>query len=216
MTTTKEAEPYERPECWRLGREQMLSGTPEDFARWRAEAAPIEERNAARQQARIEARREIERLIPLAWPPKTDGHKMVTKAVEKSPIERRPGFLTMLDDHEHDAIRRRTERAEKAALGAEQARKLLAAGAYLGARGKLVGVDYAAADAIEAANEIAREEAIAKQKAKGGFVCFGGGDECRGCAGWDMQSRHCVCGRRRVYWESDGDFEDMSVYAQAY
>lgn len=37
------------------------------------------------------------------------------------------------------------------------------------------------------------------------------------CAGWDMESRRCHCGNRRVYWStvklSDGTFE---AYAEAY
>lgn len=213
---TNEAEAYERPGCWRLTREQLLNGTAEDFARWRAEAAPIQERNAARVQARCAARREIEALIAHAWPRGSEGFKVMTRALAKARIEGVQDFVSMLNDFERDANKRRDETTRKATQDAEGKRKLLAAGAFLSARGKVVGVDYEPHSAIEVANEIAAEEAIAAQKKDGGFVSFGGDDNCEGCSGWDMSSHRCECGNRRVSWESDGDFESMHVYAQAY
>ena len=55
-----DAERYESPECWRFTRDKLLNGTAEDFARWRAEAELVQERNAVRVRARCEAKRQIE------------------------------------------------------------------------------------------------------------------------------------------------------------
>lgn len=105
--------------------------------------------------------------------------------------------------------------SKKTAVEAKSVRKLLAAGAFLSARGKVVGVDYEAQEAIEVADEIAVEEAIAAQKKVSRFIPFGGDDNCAACHGWDTESNRCECGNRRVGWEHDGDFENMVVYAQA-
>lgn len=213
--TIKEADRYESPDCWRLTREHLLNGTAEDFSRWRAEAAPVQERNAARLRARCEAKRQIEVLVAQAWPRGSEGFKVMTRALTKARIDGAQDFVRALADLEKDAARRREETMRKVAQAAEGARKLLAAGVFLLARGKTVGVDYEAHRAIEVANEIAFDEAIASRKNEGGFVSFGGDDNCEGCSGWDMASGRCHCGVCRVGWEHDGDFESMQVYAKA-
>jgi hypothetical protein len=212
----KEAVRYESPDCWRLTRDKLLNGTAEDFTRWRAEAAPVQERNAVRVRARCDAKRDIEALIAQAWPRGSEGFKVMSRALAKASIEHTQDFVRILNDLEKDSARKREETTRKATQDAECARKLLAAGAFLSARGKVVGVDYEAHEAIGVANDIAFDEAIAAQKEDGGFVSFGGDDECRGCSGWDMESHRCECGNRRVGWERDGDFENMCVYAQAH
>ena len=211
----KEAEPYERPECWKMAREQYTKGTAEDFARWRAEAAPVQERNTARVQARLRAKREIEALLSQAWPRGSEGFKVMTRALGKASIEGPPDFADGLMRMEQDANRKREETTARAADSAERTRKLVAAGAFLSARGKVLGVDYQAEHAIETADEIAKDEAIDAHAKAGGFVSFAGEDDCEGCNGWDMKSNRCECGNRRVYWDSDGDFESMHVYAAA-
>jgi len=211
----KEAEAYERPECWRMTREQYTKGTTEDFARWRAEAAPAQERNASRLRARAQAKREIEALIAQAWPRGSEGFKTMTRALGKANIEGPPDFADGLMRMEQDAKRKQEETANKMTWDAERTRKLVAAGAFLSARGKVFGVNYQAEHAIEEADEIAKDEAIAKQQEKGGFVSFGGDDNCAGCGGWDMKSHRCECGICRVSWDSHGDFESMHVYAVA-
>lgn len=211
----KEAERYESPECWRLTREQLLKGTAEDFARWRAEAAPVQERNAARVRARVQAKQAIQSLITQVWPRGSEGFKVMTRALSKAHTEGPEDFVRRLNDLERDAIRHREETTRKATQDAESARKLLAAGAFLSARGKVVGTDYEAGEAIEVANKIARDEAIAAHRNNGGFISFGGDDNCEGCRGWDMSSHRCDCEKRRVGWEDDGDFEDMQVFAKA-
>lgn len=213
---TKEAEPYERPENFGITSDKIRNGTPEDFTRWRAEAAPVQERNTARFRARCDAKRAIEALIAQAWPRGSDEFKAITKALGKAPIISPQNYISVLNDMERDATRRREETTRKAAHDAEGARKLLAAGAFLAARGKVVGKDYEAHEALEIANGIAADEAIAAQKAEGGFISFGGDDTCERCSGWDMESHRCACGNRRVGWDSYGDFENMHVYAQAH
>lgn len=192
-----------------------MNGTAEDFARWRAEALQVQECNAARLRARCDAKRRIEALIAVAWPRGSEGFKAMTRALAKARVEGAQNFVDMLNELERDTTRRRQETARQAAQAAAQKRKLLAAGSFLSARGKVVGVDYQADEAIDVANEIAVDEAIAAQKKNGGFISFGGDDECRKCSGWDMASHRCECGNRRVGWEHDGDFENMCVYAQA-
>lgn len=212
----KEAERYESPECWRLTREQLLNGTAEDFTRWRAEAAAIEGRNAERLRMRSEAKQEIEALVARAWPRESEAHKTMLRALKKAPIERPQYFVGVLNDVERHAICRREETARKAMQNAESSRKLLAAGVFLSARGKVVGVDYEASEAIDVADEIACDEKIAALKQGGGFISFGGDDNCENCRGWDMSSHRCDCGNRRVGWDHYGDFERMTVYAQAH
>jgi hypothetical protein len=211
-----EAERYESPDCWRLTRDKLLNGTAEDFARWRAEAAPVQERNAVRVRARCDAKRAIEALIAQAWPRGSEGFKTMTRALAKARVESAQDFVRMLNDLEKDSARKREETTRKATQDTEGARKLLAAGAFLSAHGKVLGTDYEAHEAIEVANDIASDEAIAAQKTNGGFISFGGDDNCEGCSGWDMASHRCACGNRRVGWEADGDFENMYVYAQAH
>ena len=48
---------------------------------------------------------------------------------------------------------------------------------------------------------------------------FNGDDWCHdgeGDCSWDGESRRCNCGNRRVYWESRGEGDDMTIYAQAW
>lgn len=213
---SEEAKPYERPDCWRIPHEQMLKGSTDDFARWRAEAAPVQERNAVRYRARCERKKQIEVLAAQVWPAGSDALKSVLRALAKAPVEAPPDFADILRMHERDGAHRREDAARKTTQDAERERKLIAAGAFLAARGKKLGSDYEPSTAIKTANSIAREEAIAEETKQGGFTSFGGDDYCTQCAGWDMTSDRCACGNCRVGWESDGDFEDMHVYAQAH
>lgn len=87
---------------------------------------------------------------------------------------------------------------------------------YLADRGLIAGKDYDVSYVIETANETAREEAVKEAKPEDGdFIDFSGSDNCEGCAGWDGESHRCECGNRRVGWARDGDFTNMTVYAEA-
>lgn len=140
----------------------------------------------------------------------------MTRALAKAHTDGPQHFVHRLDELEKKAAREREETKRKATQDAEGARKLLAAGAFLSARGKVAGVDYEAHEAIDVADEIACDEKIAARKQGGGFISFGGDDNCENCRGWDMSSHRCDCGNRRVGWDHHGDFERMTVYAQAH
>lgn len=90
---------------------------------------------------------------------------------------------------------------------------------WLQAKGKVLGVDFFAHDAITQANKLSGQEEIAKRiqrlKETGELIEFNG-QNCDDCAGWDGVSRRCDCGNRRVDWVSDGTFLKPYVYAEAY
>ena len=88
-------------------------------------------------------------------------------------------------------------------------------------RGKKIGVDFSADDAIQCADGIAFDEEIARQIANLGEdegISFSGDDNCENCSGWDGSSRRCDCGNRRVGWERGygHSFKTPSIYAEAY
>lgn len=90
---------------------------------------------------------------------------------------------------------------------------------YLQDRGKVIGLDFTVDNAGGVAENLAAEEAIAKMKAENSFIGFDG-HNCEDwgesvCRGWDMESRRCDCGNRRVCWTWDGDFDNIHVYAEA-
>lgn len=117
--------------------------------------------------------------------------------------------------------------AEKARLAkAEEEKKakalsdplLTEAVAYLSARGKVAGTDYALESAVTEANDLAYTEEIARKKASGGPFEFSG-QNCDGpCEGWDGEERRCQCGNRRVSWTTGygHSFKTPSVEAEAY
>lgn len=79
------------------------------------------------------------------------------------------------------------------------------------------GVEEDNVDAVSVANDVRSAELIAEEKKSDSCISFGGDDQCAaGCYGWDMKDRRCTCGNRRVAWETDGDFTNMRIYAQAY
>lgn len=75
--------------------------------------------------------------------------------------------------------------------------------------------DFTESTAIDAANSIIFDRLVEERVRLGGFIEFIGSDFCDDCAGWDMTSHRCQCGGQGVSWESEGDFEDMQIYAQS-
>lgn len=114
------------------------------------------------------------------------------------------------DKKRADEVRAREADAERIALAVRAVE-------WLRARGKVAGVDYEPAQAVEFANDIAADEEQ-KKVVGDGLIRFGGDDNCEGCGGWDGESRRCQCGNRRVSWERDSShtFEKPCVYAEAY
>lgn len=89
---------------------------------------------------------------------------------------------------------------------------------WLIARGKRYGHDFTVEGAIGLAEQIAFEEAVARQKTIWMWHGFEG-QNCDGpCDGWNGVDQRCQCGNRRVSWtQGDGHtFEHPSVYGEAY
>lgn len=129
-----------------------------------------------------------------------------------------------------ESMERRTKEAEevKAKAESEKAEALKRAEAarqleneaviWLLARGKEIGKDFAVADAVAVANEIAYNEEIERKANADEMYSFGGDDYCEGCSGWDGKSHRCSCGNRRMSWVQ-GDshtFKNPYIYAEAY
>lgn len=90
---------------------------------------------------------------------------------------------------------------------------------FLLARAQVYGTDFTADNAASLALSLVAQEEIARRTAKavaGALIQFSGGDECEGCAGWDGESRRCLCGNRRVSWNIEGTFEEPRIYAEAH
>ncbi len=93
---------------------------------------------------------------------------------------------------------------------------------WLQSRGKVLGTDFTAENAIAVADEIAAGEEISKQKAillgNDCHINFDGQNCDEPCAGWDGNSRRCQCGNRRVCWSYGygHSFKTPSIYGEAY
>ncbi len=79
------------------------------------------------------------------------------------------------------------------------------------------GVEHKEVDVVSVANDVRQDEMIAEAKKVESCIEFAGNGNCEeGCSGWDMEERRCMCGHRRVSWEFNGDFTNMTMYAAAY
>ena len=81
--------------------------------------------------------------------------------------------------------------------------------------GKVLGQDFTVENAINSANKLKFEQLI-KEKLESADEFSFNGENCDEDCGWDGIDRRCFCGNRRVCWEYEGDFNNMSVYAEAY
>ncbi len=133
--------------------------------------------------------------------------------------------------------RERLENEERALAkkNGETTRKQAAAVKFLEAHGYMIDASVSpmtaklgdevvnlitASDIVSLANEIRFEE-LTNETSKelsesDSFTDFMGSDECNNCRGWDGESHRCECENRRVGWTKDGDFENMSIYAEAH
>lgn len=110
---------------------------------------------------------------------------------------------------------KKTKESEK-----EQLELLAEAVLWLKARGRALGLDFSAENAIQTANDIAFFEEVERRREyirKNGPIGFSG-QNCDGpCSGWDGESKRCECGNRRVSWTYDDlSFKDPSIYGEAY
>jgi hypothetical protein len=89
---------------------------------------------------------------------------------------------------------------------------------WLTKRGLELGKDFTLDEAIEYANSIAFDEAVAELRKSTDWIKFDGDDNCaETCRGWDGVSKRCECGNRRVSFdECYSTFKDPFVRACAY
>lgn len=90
--------------------------------------------------------------------------------------------------------------------------------AYLGSKGKKVGIDFTAETARQEADSLAYELELERLKEDGGPFDFSGDDSCESCDGWDGESHRCSCGNRRVSWAQGygHSFKNPYVVAEAH
>lgn len=79
------------------------------------------------------------------------------------------------------------------------------------------GEHYDIDSAVVMANEISASDEIHNLKSTNEFIDFAGDDYCDdSCMGWDMTSKRCDCGNRRVGWDTSNHyFTDPYVTAVA-
>lgn len=65
-------------------------------------------------------------------------------------------------------------------------------------------------DAVEVANEIRFQELVAEEPDEINHSC------CDDCSTWFKDERRCACGNCRMSFSYNGDFEDMTIYPEAY
>jgi len=128
------------------------------------------------------------------------------------------GFLGLRDfDYQIRAVEEwltKKESADRAkAEVSERLAKVTRAASYLITEGKKMGEDFTVENAIKRANAIAADKAC---DAAPEFYDDFAGKNCEDCPGWSKGNHRCDCGNRRVSFSSDGDFENMSVYPEAY
>jgi len=104
------------------------------------------------------------------------------------------------------------EKQKEKALASKTARAIL----FCQSKGKILGQDFEIADAIRTATDIVFSEYTKAAEDAGEYMEFSGDDNCENCKGWLPGERRCDCGNRRVSWSSDGAWEDLRVYPEAY
>lgn len=172
------------------------SVTPEQLAAMKAEDHRIDEANAVIYRERLEKFKLAEAILCALHP-----RERVSRYLKRwEPNIAGRAWPDSLDRAVEGAKRKKeaSERGSKAA--AELIETKGKAIVWLQERGKVLGADFTVESAIEVANEIAFEEALAAKKAEGRLHSFSGEDSCENCGGWDGSSHRCECGNRRVSW----------------
>lgn len=193
---------------------------------WQETCRAISERNAARVLAAVKLLAEQGFPMARSWQEVTGRTRIrrehrseLLKDVLRSFLPKAPdtAFFGWFQDEER-WLAGQAQRARDAVAAKEAEGKVDRAIAYLLARSKVIGKDFTAKDAVGAATEIARGEEQTRLIASvgNGFMYFSGDDSCERCPGWNPSNHRCDCGNRRVSWSHEGDFENLSVYAEAY
>ena len=127
-------------------------------------------------------------------------------------VEEKIGYKSKPYPYRFDALKVTADKY-KAVLAKEQdelkkSSKVSAAVKYCIEAGLKIEEDFTLQNAIATANETAREKAIEEASSNGevDHSC------CNECSSWDPNEPRCSCGNRRMYWEDDGDFTNMTVY----
>lgn len=192
----------------------IKSGTAEDMARLRAADGLYEAEIAIYIEAKIKLHHKAVLTMIGLYGLDNPAVKALRKNVPRRPygVDRGKDIASDWERYQRQAKEQRAQDDAKT----ERVRKAERARVFLRARGQ----DDAAGDdalAISSATDIAEDEAIERITPKPGeFIQYNAGSSCdRPCRGWDGKAYRCECGNRRVYWDSQGDFENLHVYAQA-
>jgi len=108
----------------------------------------------------------------------------------------------------HAAIQKKKDLEAEKEL--KKTNKLNKAIQYLIENGKKLGVDFDANLAISSANELKCDKLIAEQKGEEVSISC-----CSECSTWTAGEHRCSCGNRRMYWDYNGDFEEMYLFPMA-
>lgn len=190
-----------------------LASDPTQVEAWRAECEAGQKEYS---EAGNAIRAEYKQMIELARRVFARTPKVLRYLEQQSPDV--PRYPYSLERELDDAKVRRERKSEDARIAQKKrdADALLArAVAFLISKGKAIGADFEAHDAIRVANDLRFDELVAEAK-KESWHAFIGEAYCEGCRGWDGESKRCECGNRRVGWVTDGNFEDMTLHAEAH
>jgi hypothetical protein len=186
---------------------------------WKAQIPALQEQVDALFNERLELKKKAKAaLLAFVGTPSDRVYKYVEKnlpILSKFNVESNFNERVVRQIAAHKEKKAKEEREAK--LKADADNLQTSAVAWLLLRGKKLGEDFTIQSAVHTANEISFEEECAKRKESGGYIDFCG-QNCDGpCEGWDMESRRCDCGNRRVSWCSDRhSFLEPYVYAEAY
>lgn len=193
------------PSFTKVTNDGMARATPEQLETWKREAA---ECDAVSRAAYDEGKRAMDRLVALAkdaFGSKSRVPNYIDARRHESLYHRQgtgrwaATLETRLRDIAEQRKRDEARAAEKAKDAAAQT-LIAEATLWLTAKGKVLGVDFTGAGAVERADEIAFSEEVDRMRAAGGPFSFSGEDYCESCDGWDGESHRCNCGNRRVSW----------------
>ena len=203
-----------------LTRERQVAATDADLAEWTAAAKAADAANAADHAARETAYQAITALASKVWEGE-DLQRAQTWLKKNRPQGGHARWQSRIADIRREVTehrRKTTAEADRERGAAENIAKMARAVLWLKERGKELGKDYEATNAVKAADEIALNEEIERRCKAETWHDFDGQNCIDPCVGWDGEQRRCQCGNRRVSWVRgyEHSFESPSVHAEAY
>jgi len=207
---------YKSPKWYRIyWKDSAAEITDEQIEAWRKETTECEDYNRPIFDALFQKRKQCFALFRELWGEDSNQFRYLLR--QDVPSAPRFDFRYSVEKPIQEARKKVAAEARKKAA-AVAARSLVAeAIAWLLERGKKLGEDFTAEDAVDTADDIAYEEEVARLQAMDGLHEFCGSDFCEDCGGWDGKSHRCECGNRRVYWTQGcgHSFKEPYVYAEA-